>query len=146
MPEIPEIPVTFRDSLNPIHAKRVLDVATGVGQFAGLLAAHLGGFDEIVGIDTSAEAIERAREQFDDPRIRFECIDAVRMPYPDDSFDAVAISNSLHHMEDLPAVFDEMRRVLAPGGDWVVMEMHDDATTAGARNALRRKGEDHDRV
>ncbi len=136
MPETPQIPEAFEALLRPIRPARLLDVATGVGQFVGLLAEHLGGFDEIIGIDTSEKAIEQARAQFNDPRIHFECADAERMPYPDDSFDAVAISNSLHHMEDLPSVLAEMRRVLAPHADWIVMEMHDDATTPGARNAL----------
>ena len=48
------------------------------------------------------------------------------MDFPDDSFELVAISNTLHHIEDYDAVLREMLRVLRPGGWFLVNEMYSD--------------------
>lgn len=56
-------------------------------------------------------------------------MDALKMDFADASFDTVCIANSLHHMEDAPAVLSEMLRVLKPGGRMVVNEMYCDGQT-----------------
>jgi len=136
MPQPPEIPEDFVRLLLSVDAGRVLDVCTGVGQFVQILSGRLGAFDEIFGIDSHEKALEHARANFDDARIRFESMDAAAMTYADDSFQTVAIANSLHHLEDRTAVLSEMRRVLAPGGTWIIMEMHADAPHEASRVAL----------
>lgn len=113
----------LKSNLGAISAGRVLDVGTGRGEFAFLLAANLGGFDEIIGIDRSERAVAAATSSNDDPRIRFEQMDAGHLIHPDGSFDTVCISNSMHHLPDPKPILDEMMRVLRPGGLLIINEM-----------------------
>jgi ubiquinone/menaquinone biosynthesis C-methylase UbiE len=53
-------------------------------------------------------------------------MDAANMDFPEASFDAVCISNSLHHMSNLDIVLEEMKRVLRPGGYLILSEMYND--------------------
>lgn len=107
----------------------MLDVATGTGDFALMLAETLAGYDEIVGVDSRDEPLATARGRKLPPRVRFEQADAARLPWPASSFDTAAISNSLHHLVDPERALSEMRRVLRPGGRLVISEMVCDRLT-----------------
>jgi SAM-dependent methyltransferase len=116
-----------QDILAGLAGGRVLDVATGSGGFVGFLLEGLDGYDEIIGIDTSERGAAAFAEAFKDkPHIRFRKMDAARMDFPDGSFDTVCISNSLHHLADLEAALVDIRRVLRPGGHFIVSEMYCD--------------------
>ncbi len=123
----------FAAVLGRIDGGDVLDVATGAGGFVAALAEQLASFRSIVGIDTGEAALDRARESFDDPRISFTPGDAARLDFDDDSFDTVAIANSLHHLEPVEQALSEMARVLAPGGRLIVFEMYRDGQAGPQR-------------
>ena len=120
----------LKQKLGAISAGRVLDVATGHGEFVELLVQFLAGYEEIVGIDTSAKCLAGARTLAKHERVNFVEMDADRMIYPDAAFDTVALSNSLHHLRDMPHVLEEMRRVLKPGGRFIIQEMYQDNQSA----------------
>jgi len=111
-----------------LRPRRVLDVATGAGDFALLLAQNLGSYEEIVAVDSQPRAVAQASERL--AKIRggkaMEA-DAAALPFPDGSFDLVSISNSLHHFPHPEAVLTEAFRVLAHGGHLMVFEMHREA-------------------
>ena len=118
---------TPKDLIGSISGGRVLDVATGNGNFVGFLLEGLESYDEIIGIDTSEKAATSFAAAFKDkPGIRFVRMDASRMDFPDASFDTVCISNSLHHMPDPGPVLAEMKRLLHPGGYFIILEMFRD--------------------
>ena len=117
-------------ALKEIDGGRILDVATGRGGFAAFLMETLGGWDELVGIDSSPRAEGHFTTNIKDEKARFVQMDAENMEFDDASFDTVAISNSLHHLTDPETVLNEMLRVLKPGGTFIVNEMHRDTTTA----------------
>ena len=117
---------TLRNVLNKIHGGDVLDVATGHGSFAGYLAEHLASYDSILGVDVAEDRIRMARDKAKAERVRFEVMDAGGLPHADASFDTVAISCSLHHLENIVDVLDEMKRVLKPGGLFIVYEPNRD--------------------
>lgn len=121
-----DISVFFGDLLGEMYAEKALDVATGLGGFAGVLKTHLQGYGEIIGIDMSSEHLEQAREYHPDENISFRVMDAARMDFAEDSFDLVSCSFSLHHMDNIPAVLAEIRRVLKPGGWFLLVEMYRD--------------------
>ena len=92
---------------------RALDVATGAGRFARLLADR--GY-EVVGVD-----VELARAEAH-PRIRYEAMDAEALAFAEASFDLVAIAWALHHLANPTRVLLEMKRVLKPGGTLLIVE------------------------
>lgn len=113
--------------LSKNQTKKVLDVGTGVGNFIFLLTQALRDYDEIVGIDTSMRAVELAKGYFpNQEKIKFSVMDARQLEYPNDYFDAVCLSNSLHHLDDAQPIFDEMERVLKPKGLLIIHEMISD--------------------
>jgi len=117
---------SFKKALGAIDGGNVLDVATGAGGFVGALAECLRSFDSITGVDPMESALEKARESFDDERFAFEVGDAHELSFADETFDTVAIANSLHHLERVDAALTEMLRVLRPGGKLIVFEMYRD--------------------
>lgn len=98
---------------------RVLDVGTGTGQIAVKLALRRPDLS-VVGIDLSEGMIrsarQRARQEGVARRLRVRKANARRLPYPRGSFDLVISNSLLHHLPDPAPTFDEMARVLAPGG------------------------------
>lgn len=117
---------TFKDIFRPLHGGRVLDVATGAGGFVQVLKQELTSYTEIVGIDTSERAEQAFKAHFQEEAIRYLTMDANQLDFPDASFDTVSISYSLHHLPDPSRVLDEMKRVLKPGGHFIVSEMYCD--------------------
>jgi SAM-dependent methyltransferase len=95
--------------------RRVLDVGTGTGLGAFAIAARFPHAD-VVGVDLSDDMVAEARRKTPPEiagRIRFEQADAAHLPFPDESFDLVALGNMI-------PFFDELARVLAPGGTLLV--------------------------
>jgi ubiquinone/menaquinone biosynthesis C-methylase UbiE len=121
---------TAESSLKSLSAGKILDVATGSGQFLNFLIKILKEYTEIIGIDTSDKASAAFAVTFKEKtNICFIKMDAGHMDFPDASFDTVCISNSLHHMPDLEPVLAEMKRVLRPGGHFIIAEMYRDNPT-----------------
>ena len=119
---------TVETAAAALRPRQVLDVATGSGDFALLLAQSLGSYEEIVAVDSQPRAVAQAADRLSKIRGgRAMEADAAALPFPDGSFDLVSISNSLHHFPHPEAVLAEAFRVLAPGGHLMVFEMHREA-------------------
>ncbi|MFA4646955.1 class I SAM-dependent methyltransferase [Pyrococcus kukulkanii] len=100
---------------------KVLDLACGVGGFSFLLEDH--GF-EVIGIDISEDMIARAKRyaQERESKVEFILGDAKNLPFNDREFDYVIFIDSLVHFTplELNQVFKEVRRVLRPGGKFII--------------------------
>ena len=98
--------------------ERVLDVASGPGATAFLLASEFG--VEVDGVDLGDQAVEKANalaaERGLAERVRFHVGDAERIPLPDGSVDAVVCECAFCTFPDKPTAAAEMARVLKPGG------------------------------
>lgn len=90
---------------------RLLDVACGPG-FVSEAAAARGA--RPVGLDVAAAMVERARARC--PGLEFVLGDALRLPFGEASFDAVAMNFGILHVSQPERALAEARRVLAPGG------------------------------
>lgn len=103
-----------------VQGKTVLEVGCGRGGGASYVAAELGP-RRYVGLDVNATAIafDRARYR-DQPNLEFVRGDAHALPFADASFDAVLNVESSHHYRDLATFLAEVRRVLVPGGTFVM--------------------------
>jgi ubiquinone/menaquinone biosynthesis C-methylase UbiE len=120
---------TLKRVFGNISGGRVLDVATGNGNFVQSLIENLKDYVELVGIDNNERVVNAMREKSKRENIRFARMDAERLDFADATFDTVCISNSLHHMKNLPQVLSEMKRVLKPDGHFIVGEMFRDNQT-----------------
>ena len=128
--------------LRQIAARDALDVGCGTGAFTRTLAAHLGQWRSIVGIDPDKDSIDEARRLTGDygatpgsqDGVRYRVMSALEMPWADARFDLVCISNTLHHLEDPTAVLREMVRVARPGADLVVQELVSDGLSDAEAN------------
>ena len=96
-----------------------LDAACGTGRHAEFLAGQ--GFT-VIGVDSSPEMLERARDRV--PSGEFRLGDLCALPLPDDSVDLVVSGLALSHSPSLEPVLTEFARVLRPGGHAVISDTH----------------------
>ena len=114
---------TVRAALDGIaRDARVLDLCCGSGDVA--FRAERAGARQVVGADFTLPmlAIARRRRRASDSACRFVQADALALPFPDASFDAVTVAYGLRNVADLPAALSEMKRVLAPGGRVAILD------------------------
>ena len=95
----------------------VLDLATGSGDVLLNLQKKVGGLT--VGADFCLPMLQRARAK---SALRLVAGDALHLPFPAESFDAITIAFGLRNVADRLAGLREMRRLLRPGGRAYVLE------------------------
>lgn len=109
--------------VNAIPGAWVLDAATGTGLVARELARRN---LRVAALDPSAAMIRRgveaARAEGLDDRMRFLGGRAERLPFPDETFDAVTFTYLLRYVTDPAATVAELARVLRPGGVMAALE------------------------
>ena len=96
-----------------VRHKTVLELATGTGLIAKSIvnaAAH------IEATDTSAEMIVEAKRDNRSAKLHFSVQDMFRLPYAEESFDVVIVSNALHIVPQPEKALAEIRRVLKDDG------------------------------
>ena len=105
---------------------RVLEVGCGPGHLSVRLARRHG--LDVTGLDLDPAMIERARANADgavggeERRLSFLVGDVASMPFPDETFDLVVSTMSMHHWADPAAGLAEIYRVLRPGARALVWD------------------------
>jgi SAM-dependent methyltransferase len=98
---------------------RVLDLASGSGEPALQIATIVGPDGHVVATDLSAEMLEIAQENAvlqELTNVSFQTADAERLPFADESFDAITCRMGVMFFYDLQPALTEIRRVLRPSG------------------------------
>lgn len=117
---------TAVDALGKHKPQQILDIATGTGDFALLLAKRLKP-QHIVGADISegmmAVGREKVKEEGLQNVISFQHEDCMQLSFPDGSFDAVTSSYGVRNFQNLDKGLQEMQRVLRPGGHLLIVEL-----------------------
>lgn len=111
------------DTLGLRAGERVLDLGCGFGRH-GFEALRRGAdvvsfdyaFDELASVRDTFRVMEEAGEAPAGTSTSEVRGDAVRLPFPDGSFDRVIASEVLEHVPDDQGALDELARVLRPGG------------------------------
>ncbi len=111
--------------------ERFLDLGTGTGDlaFAGLQATPE--LAQVVGGDFTLEMMRVGRNRAPGRRVRWSATDALNLPFPDQTFDAITSGYLMRNVGDLDRAWAEQLRVLRPGGRVVCLD-----TTPPARNWL----------
>ena len=100
---------------------RILEVGVGTGLSLGYYASR----SEVHGIDLSDSMLDRARQKVArrslDQVKSLQVMDACHLTFPDASFDGVTAQFLITLVPHPEAAMDEMRRVLRPGGEIVLV-------------------------
>src|SRR5690554_5746863 len=104
--------------------KNLLDVATGTGDLAILMANS--GAEKIIGIDISEGMLKVGCKKVQDKdlsdKIELLQADSENLPFEDNSFDAVTVAFGIRNFETLEKGLAEILRVLKPNGIFVILE------------------------
>ncbi|MFN5416632.1 MAG: bifunctional demethylmenaquinone methyltransferase/2-methoxy-6-polyprenyl-1,4-benzoquinol methylase UbiE [Flavobacteriia bacterium] len=110
--------------LAEIKPKRILDIATGTGDFA-IESLKLNP-EEIVGMDISEGMLSMGREKMVkrkvDHIISMRLGDSENLPFEDNYFDALTVGFGVRNFENLEKGLAEMLRVVRPGGKLLILE------------------------
>ena len=112
--------------LRPFHPQRMMDVATGTGDFA-ILACRKLQPAELIGTDISEGMMNVGREKVKkeglSDKISFAREDCTSLSFADNDFDAISVAFGIRNFEDLDKGLSEMCRVLKPGGHLLIIEL-----------------------
>ncbi len=111
--------------------RNFLDVCTGTGDLALLVAKRLRTGDKVIGADFSPEMLKVANQRANSAQqqgkspamIGFKQADAQKLPFDDNSFDGVIVSFGLRNLTDLQQGINEMARVTKPGGRVINLDL-----------------------
>jgi demethylmenaquinone methyltransferase/2-methoxy-6-polyprenyl-1,4-benzoquinol methylase len=110
--------------LKDLRPKRILDLATGTGDFA--IAALKLNPDEVVGVDISQGmldmGIQKMKKRGHDKIVKMQLADSEKLPFEDASFDALTVGFGVRNYENLEKGLSDMLRILRPGGKAVILE------------------------
>jgi ubiquinone/menaquinone biosynthesis C-methylase UbiE len=129
---VADIPEVVARTLGSVQGGRVLEAGCGDGEFTEMLVEQLASYERIHAVDADESAVEEARAYFatahPDAPVEFSGADATSLPFPDDAFDTVVLSNTIHHLEAPGQVLGELMRVLREEGTLIVHEMVSDVS------------------
>ena len=120
----------------PRAGGRAVDLGCGTGVHSALLAQH---FTEVLAVDLSEPMLAYASRHRPRSNVRYEHRDLAEVtPYRDGQFDFVFSAYTLHHVPDLELALIEVRRLVRPGGQLVVVDVVDERRQV-ARAWFRRE-------
>lgn len=112
--------------LEPFHPQKMLDVATGTGDFA-VLSAKILKPQELIGIDISEGMMQIGRQKVEKEGLQdivsFKKEDCLDLSFEDESFDAITAAFGIRNFQDLEQGLREMCRVMKKGGHLSVIEL-----------------------
>ena len=108
--------IALRKLLPPAGA-RLVEIGAGFGRLVDLYD----GYQQVVLLDYSKSMLRQAQERLGrEGKYIYVAADLYAMPFVDSLFDATVTVRVLHHVQNIPAAFQEIQRVLKPGGDYVL--------------------------
>jgi len=119
------VPLIFEDyaadmakRLAPRKPRRILEIACGTGVVTRAMSAALPGVT-IVATDLNPAMLDQAKAAGTKGKVEWQQADALALPFPDASFDAVVCQFGVMFFPDKAKGYAEARRVLKPGGVFI---------------------------
>lgn len=104
-------------TLLPPRGARLVEIGAGFGRLADLYT----GYSQVVLVEPALSMLRQAQERLGrDPRFVFVRGSVYDLPLHDRAFDAVVMIRVLHHLVDVPRALAELRRIVGPGGAFVL--------------------------
>jgi ubiquinone/menaquinone biosynthesis C-methylase UbiE len=125
--------IQMRTKLGSISGGKVLDIATGTGDFINTLMKTLKSYDSFVGIDILAKDLESAKKRFKDQPVDLLEMNAESLEFSGSSFDTVSMAYALHHIDKVDKALAEIQRVLKHGGNLIIQEEISDGNQTEAQ-------------
>jgi len=108
----------------------ITDIGCGPGYLLQLIAEEFPD-KPLIGVDISEEMVKRARAKFSvlnaNRKVEFRQGSAEHLPFADGTQDFIVSTLSLHHWHNPQLAFNEIYRVLKPGGQFLIFDLRRDA-------------------
>ena len=103
----------------------VLDICAGTGELTFILARTVGSEGSVTATDYVENMLVLARKKMGKKfsNVTFQFADAMKLPFSDNTFDAVTVAYGMRNIPDTAAALQEVRRVLKPGGTFLCVEL-----------------------
>lgn len=106
------------------HAEKVLDIATGTGDLAIMMAKA--DIDDVTGLDISPGmlniGIQKVKDEGLKSKVAMVIGDSEKLPFEEGTFDAITVAFGVRNFENLELGLQEILRVLKPKGSLTVLE------------------------
>ncbi len=122
----------FLKYLSQIHAQHVIEIGAGTGHWTQFLAqkGHC-----VTACDISTEMLKVASAK-NIPNATFLTSDATSLPFPDNSADAVIAVTSIEFVKPWEKAFEEIKRILKPGGYFLIGALNRKGSLASIRKDI----------
>lgn len=122
---------SLRETLAGLHFGNGLEIGCGTGKNTEWLAQTCA---RLTSVDFSEEMLARAKEKITAPQVRFVQADITQAwAFATETYDLLTFSLVLEHIENLEPVFENLGRVLRPGGYLYLGELHPAKQYAGSK-------------
>lgn len=111
----------IRRAVLPPNGGFVLDLGAGTGDLSFEAIKQNPG-SRAIAADFTLQMMRIGQQRFDDPALCWSAVDALQIPFPDNTFDAVISGFLLRNVIDIPQALAEQYRVLKPGGRIVSLD------------------------
>lgn len=98
--------------------KSLLDLGGGTGELINYLPQNL----KVIIADSSAAMLKKAKQKNFSQPVEYVLADGAELPFDNNYFDYIIISDALHHFQHVQAALKEAARVLKPGAKIYILE------------------------